>query len=173
MLRVLSLVVSIVTLGSLAVIVAGYLSAPGYQSSVVTQVSFTAELTWSELIDISSIPQRKNDVVSVDVVDEYGKLIAWKENLKNGGYRIYRMNQRIENQRLVVELTESSYGLTGIWTFDLEKDSQGTKVTITEDSQLTDIKTRGYRYFFGRNHDLLVWVKYIKVGLTNQLLTTP
>ncbi len=173
MLRVLSLVVSFMALAGLAVLIAGYFSPPSYQNTAVTEASFTTELTWNELVDFEAAPRKKTDVESVDIVDQYGKLYAWKENLKNGGYRIYRMNQRIDDQRLVIELTDSSYGLTGIWTFDLEKTSNGTKVTITEDSNLTDIKLRGYRYFFGRNHDLLVWIKYIKVGLTNQLLTTP
>lgn len=173
MLRIFSLIASVLILFGAAILIAGYTSSPTYNDVMVTEPSFNPELTWDELVDVTTANVRKKDVVSVDVVDQYGKRLAWKENLKNGGYRIYRMNERIENQKLVVEMTDSSYGLKGIWTFELQKTSSGTKVTITENSELTDVKIRGYRYFFGRNHDLLVWVKYIRVGLTGQLLTTP
>lgn len=173
MIRVLSLILSLAALFGIAVLVAGYTSQSKYSDTVTMNISFGPELTWNELVDVKNGHRKKTDVESVDIVNEYGRLLAWKENLKNGGYRIYRMNQAIENQKLVVELTESSYGLTGVWTFILEKDFAGTKVTITEESELTDIKIRGFRYFFGRNHDLLVWIKYIRVGLTDQLLSTP
>lgn len=172
MLRVVSLLLSVIVVCGIAILIAGYVTPPQYKDSATFEVSFTTELTWGELMDIENSDKKKADVASVEIVDEYGKLVAWKENLKSGGYRIYRMVQVVENKRLVIELTESSYGLTGVWAFDLEKDPEGTKITITEESELTDIKVRGWRYFFGRNHDLLVWIKYIRVGLTDQLLTT-
>ncbi len=172
MLRVVSLVLSFLVVAGIAILVAGYITPATYQDSAYLDVTFTTEVTWDQLLDVKNATRKKTDVESVEIVDQYGKLIAWQENLKNGGYRIYRMLEVVENKRLVIELTESSYGLTGIWSFDLEKTTNGTTIVVSEESELTDIKFRGWRYFFGRNHDLLVWIKYIRVGLTDQLLTT-
>lgn len=173
MFRVLSLVLAVVLIVVLSVLGAGYLSEETYVDSLYVDVGYNPDLVWAELIDVENAHLKKSDVTSVEIVDRYGKLIAWQENLRDGGYRVYRMNQREEGKRIVFELTESSYGLTGIWSFQLQRSITGTELLIKEESKLTDIKTRGIRYFLGRNHDLLVWVKYIRVGLTERLLTTP
>jgi hypothetical protein len=173
MLRVLSLVLAILIITALCILGAGYLSTPAYSDSLYVDIGYNPDLVWAELVNVENAHLKKSDVRSVEIIDRYGKLLAWQEDLKNGGYRIYRMNERDEGRRLVVELTESSYGLTGIWTFQLQRSIIGTELLVKEESTLTDIKTRGIRYFLGRNHDLLVWVKYIRVGLTERLLTTP
>ena len=173
MIKVLSVVLSVVIFALLSIGIAGYVSNPEYVSSTTFEIDQSPENIWKELIDVRQSDIKKGDVESVDIVETYGELVAWQENLKNGGYRRYRMTYRVENQNLVIELTDSSYGLTGTWYFVLEQNGKTTKITINEESRLTDFKIRGFRYFFGRNHDLLVWVKYIKVGVLERLLTTP
>lgn len=173
MFRVLSLVVAIFLVGALSILAAGYLSNPKYSDTLVVPVNFSPDLVWAELVEIDSSAAKKADVKSVEVLERYGKLLAWQENLKNGGFRIYRMNERQEGRYLEIELTSSSYGLTGTWSFQLTRTSDGTELTIKEDSTLDDIRVRGTRYFMGREHDLLVWAKYIRVGLTERLLSTP
>jgi hypothetical protein len=173
MARIFSLVIATLTVIAIVILVAGYTSNPSYKDSVTVPLQYSPELVWQQLIDVKGAPLKKSDVASVEVVDQYGKLLAWRENLKGGGYRVYRMNEWVENRRLVIEMTESSYGLTGVWTFRLSHSPEGTDVQIGEESVLDDIKTRGIRYFLGRDHDLLAWSKYLRVGLTQQLLATP
>lgn len=173
MLRIFSLILTVIILAGGAILITGYTTLPSYSDSVTFEVPYSPQVTWQELLNIQDMPRRKSDVTSVNVLEEFGKLIAWQENLTHGGYRIYRMNEREENKKLVLELTDSSYGLTGIWTFELTTEGNKTFVTISEKSVLSDFKRRGYRVFFGRNHDLLVWEKYIKVGLVQSLLLTP
>jgi len=173
MLRILSLIISILLIGFAVVFLFGYRSSAEYENKISFEVLYTVDMTWQQLVDIKEIPKKKEDVKSVEILEEFGKLIAWRENLKTGGYRVYRMNQRFDNQKLVLELTESSYGLTGIWIFDLSKVENHTWVVISERSTLTNTLVRGYRTIVGREYDLLVWQKYIKVGLVQALLTTP
>jgi hypothetical protein len=173
MLRILSLVIAILLLISAVILILGYNASPQYSNTITFEVPYTVDLTWQELLKIQEAPKRKSDVTSVEILEEFGKLVAWQENLKNGGYRIYRMNKRGENKVLVLELTESSYGLKGIWTFGLEQNGNGTIVTVSEESELSDIKRRGYRALIGREVDLLAWQKYLKVGLIQTLLITP
>ena len=170
MLRILSLVLTVIIIIGGVILYLGYRTDPKYTESMTFQVSYPVEHAWQELINIKEAPARKKDVESVEIIEEYGKLIAWQENLKNGGYRIYRMNKRDENRQLILELTESSYELKGIWTFDLRPRSNETEITISEESSLTDIKILGYRVLMGRDHDLLMWQKYIRVGLMESLL---
>lgn len=173
MARIFSLVLTVLIIIGGLILIMGYRSSPAYQHSITFTVGYSSETTWQELLNIKEAPQRKKDVKSVDILEEFGKLVAWQENLKNGGYRIYRMNKRDEGKTLVLELTESSYGLTGIWTFDIRKSGSDTEVTISEESSLVDIKLRGYRSIMGREVDLLAWQKYLKVGLIQALLIRP
>lgn len=173
MIRIFSLVLTLVILIGGLVLLQGYRTNPSYKNSITFTISYSPATVWQELLNIKEAPQRKNDVASVDILEELGNLVAWRENLKNGGYRIYRMNNRDEGKRLVLELTSSSYGLTGIWTFDIRKNGSDSDITISEESILTDIKIRGYRAIMGRQTDLLAWQKYIKVGALQSLLIRP
>ena len=171
--RALSLLLSVLAAITLAVFGAGYATNPEYTDSLYVNLDYSPDTVWAELVNIEKSNIKKSDVTSVEVFDRYGKLIAWRENLKDGGYRIYRMNEREEGRRLVIELTESSYGLKGTWSFQLQPSLGTTELLIKEESRLDNIWDRGKRYYFGRNHDLLVWIKYIRVGLVERLITTP
>jgi hypothetical protein len=173
MLRILSLIIAVVAVVYGILLFTGYRAPQSYSDSLTFQLDYSTQMVWQELLKIKEIPNRKTDVASIEILEEFGKLIAWKENTKSGGYRVYRMNKRDENKQLIIELTESSYGLTGIWTFDLEKNNNYTTVTISETSTLTDITRRGFRSFTGRNVDIVAWQKYLKAGLVQALLITP
>jgi hypothetical protein len=173
MLRILSLIISVVLVIYGILLLTGYRTPQSYSNSLTYQLDYSSPMVWQELLKIKEIPNRKRDVVSIEILEEFGKLTAWKENTKGGGYRVYRMNKREENKQFVIELTESSYGLTGIWTFDLEKSGNSTLVTISETSTLTDITRRGFRSFTGRDVDIIAWQKYLKAGLVQALLITP
>jgi hypothetical protein len=165
--------VSILAISALAILGAGYATNPEYNDSLYVNLDHSPEAVWAELVGIENATVKKSDVRSVEIFDRYGKLVAWKETLTNDGYRIYRMKERDEGRRLVIELTESSYGLTGTWTFQLQPSLGSTELLIREESKLDNIWDRGKRYYLGRNHDLLVWIKYIRVGLVDRLITTP
>lgn len=173
MVKILYILISILAITSLIFIVAGYTSKEDYTGSIEFTLDSNIEFVWQELIDVNNATKRKRDVESVQVIEQYGKISAWQENLKNGGYRIYRMNEFIPNQKLGIELTESSYGLTGYWTFELHGQNNTTQIVISERSTLTNLTLRGVRTIFGRDYDLLVWLKYIRVGVIQTLLITP
>lgn len=171
--KIVYLLISILALFYGIFFVLGYSTPEGYIGSVEVEVDSGINFVWQELINVSSIEKRKRDVKSVQIIDTSGQLIAWQENLKNGGYRIYKMTDFYPNQKLGIELVESSYGLTGNWTFELYDQKNTTRVIIYERSILENIQMRGIRALFGRDYDLLVWLKYIKVGVIQTLLITP
>lgn len=173
MIRILSLVITIILVGGAGIFLTGYNTSESYSSEINFTVPYSKDLVWQELFRISETPNRKKDVESVEVLEEYGKLVVWKENLKHGEHRIYRTNKIVEKEYAEIELIESSYGLTGVWIFRLNQAGADTEITIYEESTLTETMRRGYRVIFERDHDLLLWQKYIKVGLVQVLLITP
>ena len=173
MTKILSLVLTVVALCFGTLYIVGYTTPEEYSKEITFIADYSPQLTWRELINIKNIKDRKSDVESVEMLEEFGRLVAWKENLDSGGFRIYRMNNFSEFKSITFELTESTYGLTGYWNFILEPEDNHTKVTIVENSTNTNTLLRGYRVIFNRDHELFVWQKYIKVGLVQTLLNTP
>lgn len=170
MLRIFSLIISIAVCIGILILVLGYNAPTKYSGSLNFTLDIEANILWDELMFIESIAEKKKDVKTVEILQRFGKLVAWKEHLNNGGYRIYRMNEAEAGQRLVLELIDSSYGLTGIWSIDLKKNDGETDVTISEESKLYNIRLRGTRVIFGRDHDLLIWAKYIRISATQSLI---
>jgi hypothetical protein len=165
--------VILVTILFLAVYIIGYMAQPNYASSIEFSLESTPAFIWQQVLAISTIPKLKTDVESVDIVARSGERVAWRENLSNGGYRLYRITDFVQEKRLGIELLESSYGLTGVWIIELEPQQTKTNIILSEKSTLTNIFIRGMRTILGRNHDLFVWSKYIRVGAIQKLLITP
>lgn len=156
----------------LVVVVTGYVVGENYSGKETFTIDFSKNNIYSVLTDIQNIQTGKKDIESIEVLGRSLNLYAWKENLNNGGYRIYRQTLRDRDQRFIIEMTESSYNVTGTWEFVLEREDSQTKVTIIENSKNTSILNRGVRFYFGRNKETKDWIKFIRVRLFNNLLTT-
>ena len=86
MLRILSLTLSLILLIGVVIGVVGHKSSPRYQEEIFFELEYSTNLVWQELLNIKEIPGRKSDVESIQILEEFGKLYAWQENLKNGDY---------------------------------------------------------------------------------------
>lgn len=170
--RALSLVISVLAFIFLVLIVTGYLIGPDYYEEQQFIVDYSPQNVWEILTDVENIKQGKNDIESIEIAGKYLNLYVWYENLEHGGYRKYRHNLKEENKRLIIEMTESSYSVTGTWEFDISEHDNKTLIKITENSTNTSIIGRGFRFFFGRDKETKDWIKFIRVRLFNRLLTT-
>ena len=173
MLRILSLLIAILLTAGAIILIAGYTTPPQYSNSMTVYFDYSIDMVWEEITNLIEMEKRKPDVESLEIVEQFGRQVAWQENLKRGGYRIYRTNEYDRNRRFEIELVDSSYDLTGIWTFELFRAGSLTRLVISEESELKDIRRRGIRKIFGRDRDLLIWIKYIRVGIMHSLIRTP
>jgi len=172
MLKILSLTLSVVGTVFIVILVTGYLVNEEYKGEKQMLVDYEPLHVMKILTEFNNMEEGKRDVKSMELTGKYLGLYAWKENLKNGGFRRYRQIEKTEN-KIVVEMTESTYGVTGTWEFKINREVGRTKITIREDSICKNILRRGLLFYLGRDKETTDWMKFIRVRLFKRLLTTP
>lgn len=152
--------------------VTGYFVDENYQNEETLILDYEPRNIIGVLSEIENYEEGKSDVISVDLLGKYLNLYAWRENLKSGGFRRYRQVEKTDN-KIVIEMTESSYGVTGIWEFEIVEERGDSLVYIREKSNYESILRRGFYFYLGMNKETTDWIKFIRVRLFKRLLTTP
>lgn len=172
MLKIISYLASILLIFSLIILITGYFSNPNFNGETEWSVDYSREIVWDILVDIEKVPEKKRDVENVEIIGKYFDLYAWRENLRSDGFRKYRMVEVDEPRYLKLELTESSYQMTGFWEFTLTEDGGVTTIKIREESKLDSVWKRGVQFYLGRDFELNAWARYVRSGLFDRLLST-
>jgi len=173
MLKLLSLTLVVVGFLAFLVMILGYSEPISYEGTLTERFDDKREVVWTILNSIEEIQTRKPDVIAVNFLSTERGIVSWREDLENGGFRVYKTLEKTTPSRLVVELLESSYGVTGVWTYTLVQSGTMAEVTITEKSKTDNVWVRGINKIKGRNIYLVKEMKYIRVGLFQNLLTKP
>ena len=61
MLRILSLIISILIIGFVVVFLFGYRSSAEYENTISFEAPYTLDMTWRQLVDINEIPKKVNN----------------------------------------------------------------------------------------------------------------
>ena len=170
--RILSLILVVTGLMALIVLAVGYTAEEAYTGETFSTYDNKIGTTWEALTTVEIIPKAKRGVERVEIIARDKGLVTWKEYLEDGGYRLYRMVSIKEPDRYVVEMLDSSDGVTGFWDFRLEQQGHITKVTVREQSKTADIWIRGLHTFVGRNIQSRRDLKTLRTALFQDLLNS-
>lgn len=166
-----TVLVLIVAIGTFYVI--GVLAPITYEGT--REVAFTDRSIdiWKNLTSLETIQQRKPDVVRVELLSEGYEAVSWREYLKNGQTRTFRVLERNAPYHFTLERFQSDDGVTGTWTYDFTETSNYTILRITESSVNQNEWLRAWHTLLGRNVLLRREVKALRVSLFDRLLQTP
>lgn len=155
MLRKLALSLVALVLGLTMLFIAiGAFSSSAYVGSKTIQLDAPPARVWKELTDLESIPKKRREVIGVEILESRGGVPwKWKERTDMGGHIIFEKAEEIPNKKLVLRMTESTFGMTGSWTYELEGNEM-TRLTITEDSVIKSIPVRAVMTLAGRDGNL-------------------
>lgn len=70
-----------------------------------------------------------------------------------GGHVVFEKIEEVPAKKLSLRMSESTFGMTGTWTYELEG-SEMTKITITEESSIKSIPVRTVMTLAGRDGNL-------------------
>ena len=99
--------------------------------------------------DFESTPKWRPDVESVSVHPGPGGRLQLREQGKNGTIN-YELTEDVPNQRLATRILDTDLGYSGTWTYSLIPENGATRVTITEDGEVSNVFFRFMsRYVFG------------------------
>lgn len=151
----------------------GVLAPVQYKGEKKATFTDTSSDIWRNLTTVETIPKRKPDVVRVEQVSETYEAVVWREHLKNGNSRTFRVLEREAPNHFKVELFQSDDGIIGTWTYDLVETNNYTVVTINEESFNQNVWKRAWHTLLGRSILLRREVKSLRVSLFDRLIQTP
>ena len=100
--------------------------------------------------DFASAPTWRNEVTRIEVEPQRGGPLHFREEGKNGTVN-YELAEDVANERMVTRILDTNLGYSGKWTYVFAAENGGTRVTITEDGEVSNVLFRFMsRYIFGQ-----------------------
>lgn len=117
------------------VVVGGLLLPVGHVASVRGFVAAPPESVYMAIADVAGGPAWRSDLDEVRVLSSGGEPLRWLEQGRYGAIRYVREEER-PHERIVSRIDGTEQGFGGRWTWRLEPEGAGTRVTVTEDGEV-------------------------------------
>ena len=99
--------------------------------------------------DFASAPKWRNDLKQVEVDEKPGGPVYFREIGKNDTVN-YELMEDSPDQRMVTKIRDTDLGYGGTWTYNFIPENGGTRLTIQEDGEISNVLFRFMsRYVFG------------------------
>jgi uncharacterized protein YndB with AHSA1/START domain len=103
------------------------------------------QAVYETIRDFAAAPQWRNDVQQVEMLGP----TRFRERGKHGTVTYDIVNDE-PGRRVVTRIADTDLGYSGAWTYLIEPAPEGTRVTITEDGEVTNVVFRFLsRFVFG------------------------
>ncbi len=100
--------------------------------------------------DFASTPKWRAGVKQVDVDNSPGGPIYFREVSKQGTVN-YELVEDVPAQQMATRIRDTDLGYAGQWTYTLAAENGGTRITIREDGEVSNVLFRFMsRYIFGQ-----------------------
>jgi len=104
--------------------------------------------------DFGSTPQWRPDVKRIEVDAPQRGPVYFRE-VGNNGTVNYELTEDVPAQRMVTRIRDTDLGYSGQWTYTFVAENAGTRVTIREDGEVSNVLFRFLsHYFFGQTATL-------------------
>jgi uncharacterized protein YndB with AHSA1/START domain len=133
-LRIILLVLGAIVVVILAVIAFGYALPVAHVATREAQLAAPPERVFEALTNVQEFPKWRSDVQSVEIVSRVPRL-QWREHGDNGPIT-FEMLRSEPARGLVTRIADRTLPFGGSWTFTLQPDGSGTRLTITENGEV-------------------------------------
>jgi len=100
--------------------------------------------------DFPSAPRWRTDLKQIDVEAQQGGPVYFREVGKNGTIN-YELVADVPAERMVTRIRDTNLGYSGQWTYTFAAENGGTRLTIREDGEVSNVLFRFMsRYIFGQ-----------------------
>ena len=126
---------------------------------------------WAIITDHARDPAWRTEVAAtVRLADAHGHAV-WQDQFKNGQKMSYETTESVANQKLVRLITDSGGPFGGTWTYELQPDGAGTRLTITEEGWVSNpiFKTIG-KFVIGYSRTAESYLKNLATKLGENAL---
>ena len=143
------LVLSLVFVLVVCVLVIGYRLPADHHASRSILLHQTPAVVYAAVRDFETVPTWYPDVTRVVVVKQKDGKIHFRQEGKNGAIN-YELIDDVPSTRIVTRILDRDLGFSGSWTYNIVAEGSGTRLSITEDGQISNVIFRfASRYVFG------------------------
>jgi uncharacterized protein YndB with AHSA1/START domain len=130
------------------VVVTGYVLPVAHTASREARLEPGPERVFDLLADVEAYPRWRSDVRSVDVLSRDSPR-RWAEHGSNGDIT-FEVAESHPPLRLISRIADRSLPFGGTWTYELEREGTGTRLTVTERGEVFNPVFRFMsRFIFG------------------------
>lgn len=105
---------------------------------------------YAVLRDFESAPRWRSDLKRIEVEAGPGGTVCFREEAKHGTVN-YELVDDVPAQRMVTRIRDTDLGYSGQWTYLFTPENGGTRVTIREDGEVSNVIFRFMsHYVFGQ-----------------------
>jgi uncharacterized protein YndB with AHSA1/START domain len=109
--------------------------------------------------DFENAPKWRADVKKVEVEVRAGGPVHFREDGANGVVN-YELVRDVPGEVMVTRILDTDLGYSGQWTYTFASESDGTRVTIREDGEVSNVLFRFMsRYVFGHTATMDSYLK--------------
>jgi uncharacterized protein YndB with AHSA1/START domain len=131
---ILVIIIGIAALTALMAI-AGSFIPKAHTATRSTVIGRSPDVLWQALTDCSAFPQWRSDVKAVEILPDHDGHKIWREDGKNGKITLETI-ESTPPTRLVLKIADPDLPFGGTWTYQIEPNATGSRITITEDGEI-------------------------------------
>ena len=142
-------IIGVIVLAVLLMALAGSLLPKEHTATRSIVLQQKAENVYAAVRDFESTPQWRPDVREVKTTTDESGRVRFREEGKHGAVN-YELAENLPTQRMVTRITDKDLGYAGKWTYVFSAEGASTRLTITEDGEVSNVIFRFLsRYAFG------------------------
>ena len=142
-------IVGVIILAILLIAMIGSLLPKNHSVTRSVLLPKSPETVYAVARDFGSIPKWRADVRDVKVTTDQSGRVHFREEGKHGAVN-YELAEDSAGKSMVTRITDTNLGYAGKWTYVFAAEGPGTRLTITEDGEVSNVVFRFVsRYAFG------------------------
>jgi uncharacterized protein YndB with AHSA1/START domain len=155
---VIGLIAAVVLVVGIAALVGSRLPQAHVASRSIL-LSQSPQSVYAVVRDFGSAPKWRDDVTRLDVDVQQDGRVYFREEGSNGTVN-YELVEDVPAQRLVTRIRVTDIGYSGHWNYTFAAENGGTRVTIREDGEVSNVLFRFMsRYIFGHTASIDAYLR--------------
>lgn len=133
----------------------GAIANENYSGQISSKLNASPERVWSVLSRFTEFQKERREIIRIDILesDSLGP-IKWKEFTDMDGFIVFERIEWVPNERLKLKMESSSFGMTGVWTYQIDPLDYRCRLTISEESTVQQSIVRSALVIAGRDANL-------------------
>ena len=145
----------------LLVVLVGYLLPRDHVATVEARLDASPEEVWAAVTDVDGYPAWRRGVDRVERLAARDGLPAWRE-VGSSTMRL-GVEERDPGRVWVVRILDEDLPFGGTWTYRLEPDGGGTRITLTEEGSVHNPIFRFVsRFLMGHDATMRDWIEDLR-----------